>query len=329
LRADETSEQSVKATDVAAIVVSYNVRQLLLQCVESLEDGMQAGALTDIIVVDNDSTDGSAQAVLNAFSGVSVIEAPNNGYGAGANIGIAATSAEFLLILNPDTIVPPAAVHHLYTYLENHPDVAIAAPRIRYPNGSIQSSRRRFPARLTPVFESTSLARLWPQNHWVRRYYMVDTDESESRIVDWVVGACLMVRRAAIESAGSFDETFWMYCEETEWCWRLRRRGWKVAYVPDAEIVHHEGASSSQNIFKRQLAFDRSRVELQHRMYGPVVAAVCATGIKAGYVIDLLIESTKFLLGHRRRLRRQRIEDITRLLGSKLTGGAHVRQASR
>ena len=329
MRVDETSGQVVTAAGVTAIVVSYNVRELLLQCLESLEAGRSAGVLDDIIVVDNSSADGSAQAVLDIFRSVRVIEAPNNGYGAGANIGIRAGNAGFLLILNPDTIVPPTAVQRLSTYLASNPDVAIAAPRLRYPDGSIQSSRRRFPSRLTPVFESTSFARLWPQNRWARNYRMDDRDEAETRHVDWVVGACLMVRRAAIDNAGSFDESFWMYCEETEWCWRLRRRGWKVAYVPDAEIVHHEGASSSQNTLRRQLAFDRSRVELQRRMYGPDTATICAAGIKASYMVDLLIESAKLVLGHRRGLRRQRIRDLTTLLGSQLSGGAQDRRAPR
>jgi N-acetylglucosaminyl-diphospho-decaprenol L-rhamnosyltransferase len=328
MRVDETSQLQVKAADVAAIVVSYNVRELLLQCLEALQIGMQTGELNEIIVVDNGSTDGSAQAVLDSFSNIEVIEAANNGYGAGANIGIAASQAEFLLILNPDTIVSPAAINHLHQYLANNPDVAIAAPRLRYPDGTIQSSRRRFPSRLTPVFESTSFARLWPKNRWARRYRMDDTDESETRYVDWVVGACLMVRRAAIAKAGAFDESFWMYCEETEWCWRLRRRGWKTAYLPDAEIVHHEGASSSQNTLQRQIAFDRSRVELQRRIFGPFTATVCATGIKAGYMIDLLIESSKFLLGHRRCLRKQRVKEAITLLGSPLTVITRIRQAS-
>ncbi|HEX5166792.1 MAG TPA: glycosyltransferase family 2 protein [Thermomicrobiales bacterium] len=294
---------------VAAVVVSYNVRDLLLECVASLDEARQRGELQTIVVVDNASHDGSAEAVRGRFPDLEVIEASNRGYGAGANLGIAATSEEYVLILNPDTVIPPGTVAVLSALLGNRPDVALAGPRLRYPDGSIQPTIRRFPERLTPLFESTIFAAWWPDNGWSRRFHMRDVAGGldGAREVDWVVGAAMLVRRAAIVEAGGFDESFLMYSEEVEWCWRLRRHGWAIVYEPSVEIIHHEGASTSQDVPSRQVAFDTSRIRLARRMYGPGTAAVVRAGLLAGYGLQLVREAIKWLLGHRRDLRRQRI----------------------
>ncbi len=303
---------------VTAVVVSYNVRALLMACLHSLQQVRAAGYLDDIIVVDNASSDGSPQAVRECFANITVIDAPNRGYGAGANLGVQASNGDYVLILNPDTVVPPETVKRLVSHLEANPDIAVCAPRLRYPNGELQPSRRRFPQRLTPVFESTVFQQWCPANPWSRRYHLEDRAEPSVQDVDWLVGACLMVRSEAIERVGGFDESFWMYCEEIEWCWRFKRHGWRVSYVPDVEIVHHEGASSAQDVPRRQLAFDRSRIELQRRLYGRAIAGLVLAGIKLGYVIQLLIEAAKWLMGHRRDLRAQRVRFYAGLLLSSM-----------
>ena len=303
---------------VAAIVVSYNVRDLLMDCLASLDVARRNGELDSIVVIDNDSRDGSAEAARECFPGVTVVDATNRGYGAGANAGIAATTSVYVLILNPDTVVRPGAIAALTRYLDEHPQVGLAGPRLRYPDGSIQPTRRRFPRRLTPLFESTIFEQWWPGNPWSRAYHLRDVPDDGPQEVDWVVGAAMLVRRAAIEQAGGFDESFWMYSEEVEWCWRLRRHGWTIAYVPDAEIIHHEGASTSQNIAARLVDFDTSRVRLACRMYGRGTAAIVRIGLLAGYVIQFLIEAGKWALGHRRDLRRQRITHYARALRSGL-----------
>lgn len=312
---------------VAAVVVSYNVRDLLLTCVESLRDAQRLGELDTIIVVDNASRDGSSATIRSRYPDIRVIDASNRGYGAGANIGVAATDHEYILILNPDTIVPPGAVAGLASYLDEHPGVGLVGPLLRYPDGSVQESRRRFPERLTPLFESTIVEEWWPGNRWSRRFHMRDEAETArvSREVDWVVGAAMLVRRAAIEQAGGFDESFRMYSEEVEWCWRLHQHGWNVAYHPAVEIVHHEGASSSQDIPARQVEFDTSRVRLARHMYGSGTAAVVRAGLLAGYGLQLIRESAKWAIGHRRDLRRRRIA----LYAGALRSGLRVRDEAR
>lgn len=307
---------------VTAIVVSYNVRDLLVQCLDSLERARNDGVLDRVIVVDNDSSDDSVPAVRARFPDVEIVESENLGYGGGANLGIERSSSDYVLILNPDTVVPVETISGLRSYLDDHQDVAVAGPRMRYPDGSIQPSLRRFPRRLTPVFESTVFEQWLPGNRFVRDYRMDDEPEDQTQHVDWLVGACLMVRQSAIDVTGAFSPDFWMYCEEIEWCWRFHHHGWKVAYVPAFEIVHHEAASTSQDIARRQLAFDRSRVELQRRMYCKWTARACATGIKVGYLIQLGSEGLKFVAGHRRDLRRSRISQNQRLFRASLLSGA-------
>lgn len=303
---------------VSAVVVSHNVRELLLNCLRSLEEARAGGVLDEIIVVDSNSSDGSPHAVREHFTDVCVIDAPNRGYGAGTNVGISLTSRDYVLVLNPDTVVPAETLRRLVRYLDENPDVAVCAPRMRYPSGDLQPSRRRFPTRLTPIFESTVFQQLWPSNPWKRRYHLEDRPEDEIQDVDWVVGACLMVRGEAIDRVGGFDESFWMYCEEIEWCWRFRRHGWRISYLPDVEIVHHEGASTGQNVPRRQLAFDRSRIELQRRLYGGPAAAIVMAGIKLGYAIQMSVEGIKWLLGHRRDLRGQRVRFYRALVFSSM-----------
>jgi GT2 family glycosyltransferase len=295
--------------NVAAVVVSYNVRELLLECVASLCEARRRGELNSIVVVDNASRDGSADAVRSRISDVEVIDAPNRGYGAGANIGIAATTEEYVLILNPDTVIPPGSVAGLAAVLDDQPAVGLVGPRLRYPDGSIQPTIRRFPDRLTPLFESTIFEEWWPRNGWSRRLHMRDSIESPeaAREVDWVVGAAMMARRAAIAEAGGFDESFRMYSEEVEWCWRLRRRGWRIVHEPSVEIIHFEGASTSQDVPARQVAFDTSRVRLARRMYGPLTAEVVRAGLLTAYGLQVAREGAKWLLGHRRDLRKQRM----------------------
>lgn len=310
---------------VAAVVVSYNVRELLLACVDSLVAACEAGELDEIVVVDNASTDGSAAAVRARFPDVRVIEAPNRGFGAGANAGIDATTSAYVLILNPDTVVPRGTVAGLARYLDAHPATAVVGPLLRYPDGRVQSSRRRFPTRLTYLWESTILGEWWPENRWARAYHLRDRPDDAAQEVDWVVGAALLVRRTAIARVGGFDEVFRMYGEEVEWCWRLRRHGWRVAWLPEVEVVHRESASASQDLTRRQVDFDTSRVRLMGRLYGRRQEQVTRVALLANYLLLLAREAAKWLLGHRRELRRQRLALYLAALRTGLRDGIEAR----
>ncbi len=356
--------------DVAIIIVSYNVRDLLCRCLQSICDSLAGSALRcAIIVVDNDSQDGSTAMVAAEFPDARLIALDHNvGFAGGNNVGLRAvgirgqgdkergrqrdketrrhgdteskdqgnTGTEepskiqtfgsdiqnrsvprYVLLLNPDTEIIGDAIARMARYLDEHPDVVVVGPQLRYSDGSPQSSRRRWPTIGTLFWESTLLEQWWPRNPWARRYRYDDQPAQEAATVDWLVGAALLVRRTAIEQAGLLDEGFFMYSEELEWQARLATHGRSV-YLPDAIILHHEGRSSEQNLARRHINFNRSKLRYARLRWGRPVAWPLRIFLLNTYLIQLLIEATKWLLGHKRPLRRARIAQYGAVLRSGL-----------
>ncbi|ABY36739.1 MAG TPA: glycosyltransferase family 2 protein [Chloroflexus aurantiacus] len=317
---------------LAIIIVSWNVRDLLRRCLSAVQAALAAGNLSaEIIVVDNDSHDGTAAMIRQEFPAVHVIEAGANlGFTAANNLALRTLLArpdggpEFILFLNPDTEPQADAIPRLVGFLQEHPAAIAVGPRLLYSDGSQQSSRRRFPTPLTMIWESTPWERLWPRNPWARAYHCADRSADRVQRVGWLVGAALLVRTTAIRQAGLLDERFFMYSEELEWQWRLqwqnpvapapdrsRREHVEVCsqiwYLPDAVVIHHEGKSSEQVPLVRHRYFQQSRLLLARMWYGWVTAALLRRLICLGYQYELIIEALKLALGHRPELRRQRI----------------------
>jgi len=258
--------------------------------------------------------------------GVEVIDAGRNlGFAGGNNLALRSVFARkdsrvrYVLLLNPDTEVVGDAIPTLVRYLEEHTDVAVVGPQLRYPNGTVQSSRRRFPTSGSLFWESTPLEWRWPDNPWVRRYRCVDLPDDEEQTVEWLVGAALMVRRSAIERAGLLDAGFVMYSEELEWQHRLRACG-RIVYLPAAEIIHHEGKSSAQVPTWRMITFHQSRLRYVRLRYGDRLATALRVFLMAAYSVELFIEGGKWLMGHRRDLRRQRVIGYLAFLRAMVSG---------
>ncbi|MEM8533052.1 MAG: glycosyltransferase family 2 protein [Chloroflexota bacterium] len=314
-------------TTLAIIIVSWNTRKLLGRCLETVQASLSHTNITPtIIVVDNASTDGTPAMLRTEHPKVCLIESGRNlGFAGGNNLALRRVlsgqqTPDYVLLLNPDTEVLADALPQLVQYLEAHPDVAVVGPQLRYPDGSIQSSRRRFPQRMTFFMESTPLEQYWPNNPWVRHYRCDDTPHTDQQHVDWLVGAALLVRRSAILQAGILDDRFLMYSEELEWQQRMRRaQAGYIAYMPTAVIVHHEGKSSEQAIARRYINFQQSRLRHARMMYGQRFATMLRLFLQVAYGGELLVEASKWLLGHKRSLRAQRVEvywQVIRALGS-------------
>ena len=295
--------------DVSVVVVSYRSRALLGECLESVRASLEASGLTgEVLVVDNGSPDGTAELVRERYPWVRLVaEAENRGFAAAANRGLRLARGRVVVLLNPDTRVVGDALGRLVRFLERHPTVGVVGPRLRYPDGRTQPSRRRFPTLLTGFLESTLVQDYWRSNRVLARYYVADRSDEERQEVDWLVGACLAVRREALRSVGLLDERFFLYSEEVEWFWRLRRAGWRVVYLPDAEVVHLEGGSSEPESAFRQVAFDTAKVQLYRRLHGPLAAELLRAFLLATYLVRLARESAKWLLGHKRALRWRRM----------------------
>ncbi len=274
------------------VIVNWNVRDLLAACLDSIYvDLAQSGLPAQVIVVDNGSTDGSADMLRAQFPRTRLIEADNRGMGAGNNLGLKALgfaenpqapisnpqSPDFALILNPDIILRPGALRHLVDFMRAHPRVAVAAPKLLNPDGSLQHSGFHFPGLMQAALDLFPLpGRWWPlmDSPLNGRYTPGAYGNGEPFRVDHTLGAAFIVRREALAQCGLFDETFYMYCEEIDWQWRMARAGWERWVVPAAEIIHHGGQSTRQTPIQSFKELWISRRRLYYRYHGLVVNAL-------------------------------------------------------
>lgn len=305
--------------DLSVLIVSWNVRQLLLSCLAALPAAVGNALSCEVIVVDNASSDGTVEAVRRAFPQVQIIaNSQNCGFAGGNNQALDVARGDFLLLLNPDTEPAPGAITELVHFIRNHPDVGIVGPRLRYGDGSEQSSRRRFPSLLILFTESTIVQECAPWLPWFRRYVMSDRAGDVPQRVDWIVGAAMLARRQLIDDIGGLDERFFMYSEELDWCRQARAASWAVAYDPAAEIVHYEGKSSEQVVAARHIRFFYGRVLYTRKYHGAVWAELLRAWLLLTFVVLWLREGGKWLLRHKRPLRAERMRAYCQVLHSRL-----------
>jgi N-acetylglucosaminyl-diphospho-decaprenol L-rhamnosyltransferase len=256
---------------LAVVIVSFEVREALLACLDSLV--RHVAPPFETAVVDNASTDGSADAVRARHPGVGVVVMGENaGFARACNVGLRATTAPSLLFLNPDAEVETGAVEALLSRLETQPDAGIVAPRLRAPDGTVEVSTG---PDLTPLAE-------WRQRRRVRgvaRREPRTVRELTARLSrehepDWVSGAAFLARREALESVGGFDEGFFLYEEDADLCRRLRRAGWRIVFTPDAEVRHRRGASMARAPARARLEYHRSHLRYYRKHNGRVARGV-------------------------------------------------------
>lgn len=356
--------------DLAIVIVSWNVWDLLRACLESIarqseptDDphirrfGPTGAATLRVLVVDNASSDATPSLLPTRYPWVeAILSAENLGFTGGNNRGLEALGFDmrergrqkgqnlgkgwdagmtrdasppqhpiipsshphFVYFLNPDTEVLPNSLWTLYAGISHDGSIGAIGPQLRYGDGSLQSSRRRFPTRLTGFFESTWLGRLWPGNPWARRYGVDDWSPAVRQDVDWLVGAALLVRGEVLDAIGGFDPAFFMYSEETDLCWRIKRAGWRVVFEPGALVIHYEGRSSGQVSTQRHIRFNRSKVLLVRKYYGGFWAEGLRRYLLLEFWMQAGLEGLKSLLGHKRALRRERVAAYREVIASGL-----------
>ena len=247
--------------DAAVVVVTYNALPWLEPCLVSVEGH-------DTVVVDHGSTDGTVDLVRERFPGVRVLERENRGLAAGWNAGVAATSGRYVLLLNSDAWAVGDAVERLARFADEHPRAAVVAPRLLNPDGSLQRSVRGFPTLWRLATEYLFLRKL-ARGPALNAFYAGGFAHDESRRIEWAMGAVLLVRRAAVEEVGPADEDFFLFSEETDWCYRFRAAGWEVWFDPEAEFHHVGGASHGGRMYVENL---RGQLRFLAKHRGPAEA---------------------------------------------------------
>ena len=232
--------------EASVVIVTYNALPYIEQCLSSV-------AGWDTVVVDHGSTDGTVKLVRERFSSVRVVEEENLGLGAGWNRGIRETTSPYVLILNADAWAVADGLDRLLEFAKSRPDAAVVGPKLLNTDGSLQRSVRGFPTLWRLATEYFFLRKLAPRSRALNAFYYGGFDHDRVLEVEFVMGSVMLVRREAIDEVGPLDEDFFLFSEETDWCYRFRRAGWKVLFFPGAEFVHVGGASHGGRMFTENL----------------------------------------------------------------------------
>ena len=232
--------------DASVVVVTFNALPWVERCLESVR-GVES------VVVDHGSTDGTAAHVRERFPEVEVVEEENLGLAHGWNTGVARTSGRYVLLLNADAWLDEGALEALVAFADAHPRAAVVGPRLRNPDGSLQRSVRGFPTLWRLATEYLFLRKLAPRSQMLNAFYAGGFEHDAVREADFLMGAVLLVRRAAIDEVGPADDAFFLFSEETDWCYRFRRGGWQVLFFPGAGATHVYGASHGGRLFREQV----------------------------------------------------------------------------
>lgn len=246
--------------DLSIVIVNYNNRGLLRQCLRSIFNNLKQSHLQyKVVVIDNNSKDSSVDMVREAFPQVRLIPLEKNlGYAKGINVGVKSIECRYYLILNMDTtIVQERAIERLVEFMDAHREVGLAGPKLINPDSTTQASICTFPKFFYPLYRRTFLGKLPIAKKAIRGYLMLDWDHNETRAVDWVIGTGMIIRNEATKQVGIMDERFFMYFEDVDLCRRFWENGWHIYYIHDIEIVHYHNRGSVSRSGTLSLVFNK------------------------------------------------------------------------
>ena len=260
--------------DLSVIIVNWNTRDLLVRCLNSITQVTQR-MKAEVFVVDNRSSDESGRTVKERFSQVILIENETNlGFAGANNQALRRSKGNYLLLLNPDTQVKEEPIQKLISLMEAHPDVGITGVQFLNSDGSKQNSIANFPSLATELLNKSLLRWLSPG-----KFPGKEKDYPEPIEVDSVIGACMMVRREALDQVGLLDEDYFLFLEETDWCYRMKRAGWKIYHVPDAEVYHFQGKSAEKEKKRARVEYFRSRYHFFKKNKGNLQWFILLAGV--------------------------------------------------
>jgi GT2 family glycosyltransferase len=259
--------------DLSVVIVNWNAKEPLKRCLESVYEET-TGTTFEIFVVDNASGDGSSQMVRHSFPQVKLVENEENvGFARACNRGLCRAQGRYVVLFNPDTWLPDDALGQMVAFLDKHPNVGVLGPRIVDRDGIVDPRcARRYPSLRSELFEKLRLDRRFPHSRLFGDYLMTYWDHKDPRDVDALSGACMVIRREALDQVGLLDEDFFMYSEDTELCFRLKQAGWRVVYWPAARVRHWGGYSTSRVRDAMGVEALRSTNRLFRKCYGTIPA---------------------------------------------------------
>jgi GT2 family glycosyltransferase len=283
---------------LSIVIVNYRVRDILKECLNSVlssNDNM----VNEIIVIDNNSKDGSVELLRKNFPEVRLIENhQNKGFSSASNQGIRKSSGEYILLLNPDTIFPQMGFSSMIEFMDSNPEVGICGPKMVDARGDLLYSCRRFPSFLTSISSSQSLLeRFFPRNPLSRQYLLKDMDHSRVQEVDWISGSCLLTRKKMLDQIGPLDEDYFIYVEDVDLCYRAHQAGWKVFYFPEVTFIHRVGQSTSQDRLKSKLQHHKSMWIFAKKHFNPNI--LVKSIIFLGILVRLIFVSFSFIIYRR------------------------------
>lgn len=255
---------------VSVVIVNWNTRDLLQRALGSLYSESE-GVSFETIVVDNGSNDGSGELIRKEWPTVNLVSLPvNRGFAVANNIGFARSRGEYVLLLNSDTVVLKTTLSGLSTFLDERKGAGCVGAKHLNPDSSLQRSMDHFPSLLNDFVSYTELYRLSFVQHLLRERFPWWSDHNTAREVDWVNGACMMVRRTVIEEVGGLDENFFIYGEELDWCYRMRKAGWQVYFTPASEVIHLGGQAMNSAADRRVVLKYSGQLRFYRKHYGPL-----------------------------------------------------------
>jgi len=296
--------------DLSFIIVSWNAKRHLLECLEFLIKELK-GRDAEIIVVDNGSTDGSAKAVRDCFPGVILIENIDNlGFARANNIGIRNCKGKYVCLVNSDVAVLEGSIGAMYNYMEGHLRVGILGPQILNADLTIQPSCKSFPTLWNSFCRTVALDTLFPRTRFFEGEFMAYRLYDTLSPVDIIVGCFWMVRRTAIDEVGLLDERFFIYSEDKDWCKRFHEKGWEVIYFPEAKAIHYGGASSANAPIKYYLEMQKANLQYWDKHHGVIKNFLFRSMLIINNVVRLI--GYKIIRVYRRETNRNFIEKIER-----------------
>jgi len=271
--------------DLSVIIVNWNSKELLLPCLDSIYQTCQ-GVAMEVFVIDNASTDGSGE-VKERFPKVTFIQNQKNvGFAMANNQALRLSKGNYLLLLNPDTKMKEGAIERLVSLMESSPEAGVVGAQLLNDDGSKQNSIANFPSLATEFLNKSLLRWLFP-----KQFPGKERDYSNPLEVDSVIGACMMVRREAMDQVGLLDEEYFLFLEETDWCYRMKKEGWKVYHIPQAEIYHFQGKSAEREKRKAKIEYYRSRYYFFKKNRGGLQEFILLIGLMIRLCIEMILMS--------------------------------------